>query len=75
MPTVLQGVYRNGKIELAEPLAAQEGEEVLVSLLSTDISEREWLRAAMKNPAFDFLRAPEEDIYSLDDGKPFHDQG
>ena len=36
--------------------------------------ETEWLQAAARNPAFDFLNNPEEDIYSLADGKPFHDQ-
>lgn len=41
----------------------------------TDIDEKEWLRVASTNPAFDFLKKPEEDIYSLSDGKPFHDQG
>ena len=35
--------------------------------------EAEWLRAAARNPAFTFLNDPEEDIYSLADGKPFHD--
>ncbi len=35
--------------------------------------ETEWLRAASQNPAFDFLKAKEEDIYSLTDGKPFGD--
>jgi hypothetical protein len=33
-------------------------------------SEMEWLQAAARNPAFDFLKDPEEDIYSLADGKP-----
>lgn len=33
-------------------------------------SEMEWLRSAARNPAFDFLKDPEEDIYSLDNGKP-----
>ncbi len=40
----------------------------------TDIDEKEWLRTASTNPAFDFLKNPEEDIYTLSDGKPFHDQ-
>ncbi|MBI4685619.1 MAG: hypothetical protein HY755_10515 [Nitrospirae bacterium] len=39
-----------------------------------DIDEKEWLRSASVNPAFDFLKEPEEDIYTLVDGKPFHDQ-
>ena len=36
--------------------------------------EAEWLKAAARNPAFEFLNDPEEDIYSLDDGKSFHDE-
>jgi len=31
------------------------------------IDEMEWLRAAAANPAFDFLKEPEEDIYTLAD--------
>ena len=38
-----------------------------------DIRESEWLLAASKNPVFDFLKDPKEDIYSISDGKPFHD--
>jgi hypothetical protein len=34
--------------------------------------EAEWLQAAACNPAFAFLKEPEEDIYSVTDGKPFH---
>ncbi len=39
-----------------------------------DIDEREWLLAADANPAFDFLKKPEEDIYTIADGRPFDDQ-
>lgn len=39
-----------------------------------DIDESEWLRAAAKNPAFAFLEDPEEDIYSINDGKTFQRQ-
>lgn len=38
-----------------------------------DISESEWLQSAATNPAFNFLKEPKEDIYTLADGKPFHD--
>jgi hypothetical protein len=41
----------------------------------SDISETEWLQAAAANPAFDFLKDPEEDIYTLSDGRPFYDEG
>jgi hypothetical protein len=37
-------------------------------------TEAEWLRAAANSPAFADLADAEEDIYSLADGKPFHDQ-
>jgi hypothetical protein len=35
--------------------------------------EEEWLRAMARNPAFEDLAAPGEDIYSLEDGEPFLD--
>ncbi|XWK86981.1 MAG: tetratricopeptide repeat protein [Phormidium sp.] len=38
-----------------------------------EIDEQEWLQAAANNPVFDFLNDPEEDIYTLADGKPFND--
>ena len=48
-----------------------------------EIDEMTWLRAAATNPVFDFLKDPEEDIYTLADseavatqgasGKPFND--
>jgi len=41
---------------------------------SDEWDETEWLQAAARNPAFAFLRDSEEDIYSLADGKPFHDE-
>ncbi|MDZ7291230.1 MAG: hypothetical protein ONB44_15590 [candidate division KSB1 bacterium] len=40
-----------------------------------DWNEAEWLKAAALNPAFDFLKDPAEDIYTLEDGRPFHDEG
>lgn len=35
--------------------------------------EYEWFKAVIRNPAFDFLKDPEEDIYTFADGKPFCD--
>jgi hypothetical protein len=37
-----------------------------------EIDEKEWLRLANTNPAFDFLKEPEEDIYTSENGRPFH---
>ena len=41
----------------------------------SDIDEAEWLQAAAANPSLDFLKDPEEDIYTLSDGRPFYDEG
>lgn len=42
--------------------------------VSEEWDEMEWLRAASRNPAFASLADAEEDIYTLEDGEPFHDQ-
>ncbi|MFZ5819678.1 MAG: hypothetical protein ACOYYJ_07240 [Chloroflexota bacterium] len=34
-----------------------------------ELSEIEWLKASLTNPAFEYLRDPEEDIYTISDGK------
>ena len=58
------------------PIAGPSRVRVIILLPEeTDIEDREWLRAAATNPAFDFLKEAGEDIYTLADGKPFHDQG
>jgi len=58
------------------PVAGPTRVRVIILLPEeADIDEMEWLRAAATNPAFDFLKEPEEDIYTLDDGRPFYDQG
>jgi hypothetical protein len=41
--------------------------------ITDEIDEQKWLKAAAGNPVFDFLKDPEEDIYTLADGKPFND--
>jgi hypothetical protein len=66
------------RLQLDEPLPIAGPSRVRVIILlpeEIDMDEKEWLRAAATNPAFDFLQEPEEDIYTLADGKPFHDQG
>ncbi|MBW1793060.1 MAG: hypothetical protein JRJ38_01285 [Deltaproteobacteria bacterium] len=66
------------QLVLDEPLPVVGPTRVRVIILlpeEADIDEIEWLRAAATNPAFDFLKEPEEDIYTLADGRPYHDQG
>jgi len=73
---VLGTIDEQRRLHLDEPLPIIGPSRVRVILMleETDIDEREWLRAAAMNPAFDFLKEPAEDIYTLADGKPFYDQ-
>jgi hypothetical protein len=66
------------QLVLDEPLPVTGPIRVRVIVLlpeNADIDEKEWLRVASVNPAFDFLKAPEEEIYTLADGRPFYGQG
>ena len=60
-----------------QPPVDRPGRVRVIILLPEDgeLDEAEWLRAAAANPAFDFLRDPAEDAYTLADGEPFRDQG
>lgn len=42
-------------------------------LMDENDEEKDWANYALKSEAFDFLKEPEEDIYSIRDGKPFND--
>ena len=41
--------------------------------IADEPNEMEWLKASLNNSAFEYLRDPEEDIYSIHDGKPFYE--
>lgn len=56
------------------PIIGSKRVRIIILLPEDEISEQEWLHAAAVNPAFDFLKEPEEDIYTLTDGRPFYDQ-
>ena len=65
-------------LRLDEDLPAESQGTVRVIILfpeADDLTEHEWLRAAASNPAFDDLADPVEDVYTLQDGKPFVDAG
>lgn len=66
------------RLVLDEPLPVEGPTRVRVVILlpeDAEINEKEWLRAAAVNPAFDVLKETEENIYSPTDGRPFHDKG
>jgi hypothetical protein len=73
---VMGQIDKNGELHLDEALPIQGPSRVRVILLienSEAIEEQEWLRAASRNPAFEFLKDQVEDIYALSDGIPFND--
>jgi hypothetical protein len=64
-------IDEQGQIKLLEPAALIRGQRALVTLLEDEPGEAEWLAGASASEAYAFLKAPEEDIYSLDDGKKY----
>lgn len=84
MDSVLRAIELSGQIDennqlhLDTPLPFSGPGRVKVIILFSEeidlseIDEAQWLKAAANNEAFDFLKAPEEDIYTLSDGKPFN---
>jgi hypothetical protein len=65
------------QLQLDSPLPVFGPMRVRVIVLypaSEEWDEAEWLRSAARNPAFSYLKDPAEDIYSLNDGKPFRDE-
>ena len=70
-------VDENHQLKLDGTLPITGPKRVRVIVLSPltenpeELSELEWLKASVHNSAFDYLRDPEEDIYTINDGKPF----
>jgi hypothetical protein len=62
----------DGSISL-ESTGLKGGIAVRVLILSEDegLEEKNYLRFLSNNPALDFLNEPEENVYSIKDGKPF----
>ena len=66
-------IEQDGRIVIDETFSVNAPTPVRVIVLfpeTEDLNENEWLKAASKNEAFDFLNDPDEDVYSLNDGKP-----
>ena len=72
---VVGTIEEGRRVRLDNPLPpGVAGRVRLIILVGEDEpSEQEWLQAATQGGAFDFLNAPDEDRYTLRDGKPFDD--
>ena len=70
-------INANHQIVLDEDLPSNAPSRVRVIVLfdeDADISEKEWMKAASGNEVFDFLNDEDEDICTLEDGKPVHNE-
>ena len=68
-------VDEHKRLHLDAPLPFAVPSRVRVIILipgQDDMDDLEWLRTAAASPAFDFLKEPEEDVYTFVDGNPFH---
>ncbi len=64
-------ILNNGYLSVPEYLKKNQGKKYEVILLEKeDVSTTELMNYAIKSKSFEFLKNSEEDIYSLDDGKP-----
>ncbi len=68
-------IDKEGVLHLDAPLEMKDRTVKVIVLIpeEVEIEEQEWLDAISQNSAFDFLQDEKEDIYSPNDGKPFHD--
>jgi len=68
-------IDKNGSLQIVPPLHLKEGKVKVIIMYTEDTVSEEalWLQSFALNPAFDFLKDNGENIYSVNDGKPFHD--
>jgi len=66
-------IDHEGKLQIERPLNVVNQKVRVIVLVpeNDDIEDNAWLKAMNTNDAFSFLNEPEEDIYSLADGKPY----
>ncbi len=68
---------KDGHLKLDYQLGNAELHVRILILVEEEISQEEeeniWMDSLTKNPAFNFLKEPEEDVYSLKDGEPLND--
>ena len=63
-------IDEQGNVELDQPLTATKATRFRGILLFPELDEaQEWSLAALKTSAINLLNDPEEDIYTLEDGR------
>ena len=68
----------NGHLKVDIPLNVKNQNVRLLILMNENSDmvddEKLWLYSVKNNPSFDFLNDPEEDVYSINDGKAVSDE-
>jgi hypothetical protein len=64
-------LHLDGTLPISGPIPVRV---IVLYPVTEELDEAKWLQTAASNPAFEFLNNPEEDIYTLADGKPFEDE-
>jgi hypothetical protein len=61
-----------GNITLPKPLKVRNKNVRIIILLpeGEEMTDEEWMQSAAQNSVFEFLQDDDEDIYSLEDGRP-----
>lgn len=68
--------FEKGLLTLDQAVNLKNKEKVKLIILVSDEENEEkiWLDSVSKNPAFDFLKEPGEDMYTVNDGKLVHEK-
>lgn len=68
-------VDENGLLHIDQPLSFKNKKVKLIVLAQEDdINDKEWMKFLASNSAFDFLKDEAEDIYTINDGKPYNSE-
>ena len=66
----VKAIYDHGVLRLLKRVKLKDKSEVTVVIIEDDVPSRDIAALVSAGGSFGFLAAPEEDVYSLEDGKP-----
>ena len=66
----IEAIFEQGHLKPLVRLPLAEHQHVWVTIVSAEPSAQQLAQLAAQSPSFQFLAAPEEDLYSLEDGQP-----
>jgi predicted DNA-binding antitoxin AbrB/MazE fold protein len=69
MPQTIQAIYENGVLKPLRKLNIPERQRLEVLILEDDVPASLIARIAEEGGGYDFLRHPDEDIYTMEDGE------